>query len=489
MVRVAGLKRRVALGDPTVGPDGLTAAAGARRGVGADPRAGGRAAPVLPGGPPASPRRRGREHRAPQGDRRRSSSASSRSISAGSILPVLTPLAIDPGHPFPHLGNRSLCLVASMRPVTSSALPHTSLGRRPHSRPGGLALRRPARGARPARLHAAGGRDPPAPARALPRLRGRVLPRHPRHARLGHPGRRARRPATSSPASSPGSASGAWARRCGSSTTQDLPPDVLATLVDELELMPADLYPGAGFTAFSDLFQLYAAVDLPRLKDRPLPPHPVPAVRGERGRVERHPRRRHPGPSPVPLVRRGDALRAGGGGGPAGARDQDDALPGEPDLADRPGPHAGRRARQGGGRPRRAAGALRRGGQHPLGARARGGGRARRLRPRGLQDPLQGVPRRAPGARRHPPLLPPRDRQLQRADRRHLRRPRPLHLPRHVRRGPHRAVQPPHRLHAPARLPPPGDGADRAPRDAARQDPPGVGACAERAGRAASSAR
>ena len=46
----------------------------------------------------------------------------------------------------------------------------------------------------------------------------------------------------------------------------DLPPDILATLVDELELQPDDLYAGAGFTAFSDLFQLYAAVDVPRLR-------------------------------------------------------------------------------------------------------------------------------------------------------------------------------------------------------------------------------
>src|SRR5207253_7997589 len=37
------------------------------------------------------------------------------------------------------------------------------------------------------------------------------------------------------------------------------------------------LYEGEGFTAFADLFQLYAAVDVPRLKDRPQPPHPVPA--------------------------------------------------------------------------------------------------------------------------------------------------------------------------------------------------------------------
>lgn len=45
----------------------------------------------------------------------------------------------------------------------------------------------------------------------------------------------------------------------------DLPPPVLATLVDELELGPGDLYEGEGFTAFSDLCQLYGALDLPRL--------------------------------------------------------------------------------------------------------------------------------------------------------------------------------------------------------------------------------
>ena len=52
---------------------------------------------------------------------------------------------------------------------------------------------------------------------------------------------------------------------------------ILATLLDELELSPEDLYEGDGLTAFSDLFQLYAALDLPRLKDPPLPPQQVPA--------------------------------------------------------------------------------------------------------------------------------------------------------------------------------------------------------------------
>jgi len=57
----------------------------------------------------------------------------------------------------------------------------------------------------------------------------------------------------------------------------ELPAALLAMLVDELELSPDDLYAGTGFTAFSDLFQLYAAVDVPRLKDQPLPPRPLPA--------------------------------------------------------------------------------------------------------------------------------------------------------------------------------------------------------------------
>ena len=48
-------------------------------------------------------------------------------------------------------------------------------------------------------------------------------------------------------------------------------------MVDELELGVSDLYPGQGFTAFTDLFQLYSALNIPRLKDRPQPPVSVPA--------------------------------------------------------------------------------------------------------------------------------------------------------------------------------------------------------------------
>src|SRR4030095_16398689 len=43
------------------------------------------------------------------------------------LLPVVTPLAVDPGHPFPYLGNRSLCLVASMPPSAPSGFPFSQL--------------------------------------------------------------------------------------------------------------------------------------------------------------------------------------------------------------------------------------------------------------------------------------------------------------------------------------------------------------------------
>src|SRR5438309_9156007 len=43
------------------------------------------------------------------------------------LYPIVTPLAIDPGHPFPYLANRSLCLVVSLRTRIASRLPHTDL--------------------------------------------------------------------------------------------------------------------------------------------------------------------------------------------------------------------------------------------------------------------------------------------------------------------------------------------------------------------------
>jgi polyphosphate kinase len=193
------------------------------------------------------------------------------------LLPVVTPLAVDPGHPFPHLRNRTLCLVASLRPTTSSPLPHTTLSV-VHLPPSQVAPRFVGLPAPPGeyafilledvlRLH-------------LSRVYHgyQLLSCH--TVRVTRDGeipitwqRTADLLATIE--------ANLRERRMGTAVRlqyeSDLPADVLAMLVDELELQPDDLYEGEGFTAFSDLFQLYAALDLPRLKDRPLPPHPVPA--------------------------------------------------------------------------------------------------------------------------------------------------------------------------------------------------------------------
>ena len=82
-------------------------------------------------------------------------------------------------------------------------------------------------------------------------------------------------------------------------------------------------------------------------------------------------------------------------------------------LPDRRRAHRRRRGRQAGARARRDQGPLRRAGQHQLGAQAGAGRRPRRLRHRRAQDALQAQPRRPPGVRRAAPLLPHRHRQLQ----------------------------------------------------------------------------
>ena len=141
MVRVAELKRRIRAGDTTTGPDGLsptkTLAAVAdqvHRLVDAQHRCFlEELGPILAseGVRPASAPRRSPPSR----------SGSSRTISAGRCMPVLTPLAIDPGHPFPHLANRSLCLIVSVKPVAPSVLPHATPDRGAHPGPGRAALR------------------------------------------------------------------------------------------------------------------------------------------------------------------------------------------------------------------------------------------------------------------------------------------------------------------------------------------------------------
>jgi polyphosphate kinase len=196
------------------------------------------------------------------------------------LLPVVTPLAIDPGHPFPHLVNRALCLVVSLRPTEPSVLPSAAL----------------------AVIHI--------PAQVVPRfirlpgepgehnfmlledvIRLNLSRLYQGYEILSAHAIRVTRDADMEPVG--GRTAGDLLKQIEQSLRErrmgdavrlqydpDLPKVVLDRLVEELELEASDLYPGEGFTAFTDLGQIYSAVDLPRLKDRPLIPHPVPAFEG-----------------------------------------------------------------------------------------------------------------------------------------------------------------------------------------------------------------
>ena len=274
MVRMAGLKRRVRAGDDTAGPDGL-APVETVRAVAArihdlvdeqhrcfrdelQPLLASEGIVLL------------RPKEADEEQQRFLAEYFRRTL-----LPVLTPLSVDLGQPFPYLGNRSLCLIASLRSTVPSALPVRSLSvlHIPSPLlPRFIAL--PDRAGEHRfmllddviRLH-------------LPSLyKGyEILSAHAiritRDARLTL----RERPEDVLASMEDSLRERGLATAVRLQHDADLPVDTLATLLDELALEPQDVYAGEGFTAFSDLLQLHAAVDAPRLKDRPSPPHRVPA--------------------------------------------------------------------------------------------------------------------------------------------------------------------------------------------------------------------
>jgi polyphosphate kinase len=191
------------------------------------------------------------------------------------LYPIVTPLAIDPGHPFPYLANRSLCLVVSLRPTVASRLPHTDLS----------ILHIPTQVA--PRFISLPGREGQHAFMLLEDVLRHYLPR------LYHgfeivscQAIRVTRDADFLISRRRDESlmmtieKGVRDRRMGDAVRlqydPDLPREIVAKLVDELELTSEDLYSGRGFTAFTDLFQLYAAVNMPKLKDRPQTAVPVP---------------------------------------------------------------------------------------------------------------------------------------------------------------------------------------------------------------------
>jgi polyphosphate kinase len=192
------------------------------------------------------------------------------------LYPIVTPLAIDPGHPFPYLANRSLCLVVSLHTRLASRLPHAGLSIvHIPTQVAPRFIQLPSQEGQHAFmlledvLH-----------HYLPRLYHGFEIRYchairvTRDADFGLSRRDEDLLATIE--------QGIRERRMGDAVRlqydPDMPKEIIAQLVEELELGLEDLYPGTGFTAFTDLFQLYAAVNVPRLKDRPQNPLGITAL-------------------------------------------------------------------------------------------------------------------------------------------------------------------------------------------------------------------
>jgi polyphosphate kinase len=187
------------------------------------------------------------------------------------LYPIVTPLAIDPGHPFPYLANRSLCLIFSLRVTITSRLPHTDLS----------VVHIPAQVV--PRFIALPTKEGQHAFVLLEDVLRQYLPRlyHGFEILSCHAIRvtrdadfliSRRRDEDLLRAIE----QGVHERRMGDAVRlqydTDLPMEIVSKLVEQLELGLEDLYPGTGFTAFTDLIQLYASVNAARLKDRPQPP-------------------------------------------------------------------------------------------------------------------------------------------------------------------------------------------------------------------------
>ena len=226
----------------------------------------------------------------------------------------------------------------------------------------------------------------------------------------------------------------------------DTPVEVVVFLRQALRLENDDVYLFDGPLHLADLGPLAGRDELTRIPRRAVLAADRAAAAGVRRHLPRHRPARHPAAAPVRIIRRRGRVHLGGGRRSERAGDQADALPDQRRLADRAVADPRRRERQAGDGGRRAEGALRRGPQHPVGAHAGRRGRARGLRPHRAQDPLQGGAGRAPRRQPHQALRAPVDGQLQPVDGARLRRSVVLHRARRVRRRRGRPVQPADRL-------------------------------------------
>lgn len=196
------------------------------------------------------------------------------------ILPLLTPMAIDPGHPFPYLANRAVCLVAELEPLVPTGddgLPQAKV----------CVLHLPA-GAVPRFIRL------PAPAGQHhfvlleDAIRSRAARLFSGYRVVSCAAIRVTRDAELDLAGDPAEdllstiEDAVRNRRMGAAVRlqyeRELPAAILESLTQELELDPADLYPSDGPTGLTDVIQLYGAINLPELRDPVWQPAPEPEL-------------------------------------------------------------------------------------------------------------------------------------------------------------------------------------------------------------------
>ncbi len=187
-------------------------------------------------------------------------------------LPVITPIAIDPAHPFPHIANRALCLMLELEPHDDEddlAPAETCILHIPAAvLPRFLALPAPDGEVHVALLEDAIRQHLDLLFRQAAVLRAGAI-RVSRDAELDldedRPDDLLRTIEVA-----------VRNRRLGAAIRLQYEPEVSAEQLNrikrELELDPDDLYEATGFTAFADLGQLYGMLDRPDLKFRPWTP-------------------------------------------------------------------------------------------------------------------------------------------------------------------------------------------------------------------------
>jgi polyphosphate kinase len=187
------------------------------------------------------------------------------------LFPVITPLALDPAHPFPHLANKTLFLVAQLEPLQKGPMPFSNT----------------------AFIHVPSAtvprivKLPTAASRYDFILLEDIVRMHLNELFNGYEVKNCvpiRLTRDSDMLIDEETAAdlmttieeGLRSRRRGSTVRLQyhscLPEVILDMLVDELDLQECDLYPADDVVAFTDLFELYGAVDLPALKDTPVRP-------------------------------------------------------------------------------------------------------------------------------------------------------------------------------------------------------------------------